>query len=105
MKRRVQHASKVRGDGRYWCLCGYQAPRQHRPGSPKAKMAVEQHVQQQVNTQPGRLIAHVDQVYDADANNITIYGGVYGSTATWTHTAYSTWTGLLQWSGPPWPRV
>lgn len=48
----------VRSDGRYWCRCGYQAPRQYRPGSPKAKQAVDQHVQQSYGT----LVARVDAV-------------------------------------------
>lgn len=100
MKRRPKHAPMIRSDGKYWCVCGYQAPRQYRPGSPKAKQAVEQHVQQRLTgsinlprtRQRGKLVAHIDQVIDGDS--VMLYGR-WNSTwilPTWTTGAYLTVT-------------
>lgn len=94
-KRRNPHASVVRSDGRYWCVCGYQAPRQLRPGSPKARQAVEQHVQHHlgVPVQDGTLVARVDHVVDTVGGNTTIYMHTLVATTMWhTITAGPTFT-------------
>lgn len=82
-KRRIVHVSVVRSDGRYWCACGYQAPRQHRPGSAKARRAVEQHVERYVQQDIGKLVARVDHVVDTFGGNTTIYMHTLVATTMW----------------------